>query len=349
MRLVNPTPFEALLLPTVITRARAVLVIVVKATLRFQDGDGGAVELDPSPLPIQFGDDYNDREQPGSIRFEDDLAPFKRRADVVLNGHGYAPGGRPVTSMKVGFKLGALVKTLRVVGDRHWAAGGGVNNASFGVPAPFTKLPLVYENAYGGVDDEACKRFEQNPVGRGYLARFITEQVDKTALPNIETDAALIRAWDDRPQPAGFGFIAKNWQPRLALLGTYDEDWKKTRAPDRPADFSADFFNAAPADQQVAGYLRGDEDVDLLNVTPRGRCRFRLPGYGVSAAVTLSDDGGEQRVTPAMHLDTLCLLPDDGRLYLVWRGNVPISEMAAPELRRVELAQTGPAPGGEPA
>jgi hypothetical protein len=78
--------------------------------------------------------------------------------------------------------------------------------------------------------------------------------------------------------PAGFGFIAGDWQPRLALAGTYDEAWTKKRAPLLPKDFDRRFFNAATPGLVTADYLAGNEKVLVLGATAEGRWEFRLPG-----------------------------------------------------------------------
>ncbi|MDH4267524.1 MAG: DUF2169 domain-containing protein, partial [Deltaproteobacteria bacterium] len=38
-----------------------------------------------------------------------------------------------------------------------------------------------------------------------------------------------------------------------------------------------------------------------------------------------------------LHLDTLCLIPDDQRLYQVWRGLCPIKDLTALEVKKVEI------------
>jgi hypothetical protein len=40
-----------------------------------------------------------------------------------------------------------------------------------------------------------------------------------------------------------------------------------------------------------------------------------------------------------LNLDTLCLIPDEGRLYLVWRGLCPIDDLTAIEIATVEISE----------
>ncbi|NIQ17520.1 MAG: DUF2169 domain-containing protein, partial [Candidatus Aenigmarchaeota archaeon] len=57
-----------------------------------------------------------------------------------------------------------------------------------------------------------------------------------------------------------------------------DEKWRKERSPDPPEDFSYDYYNGAHPDLQVEGYLAGDEDVELNNLTADGNVLFKLSG-----------------------------------------------------------------------
>ena len=92
--------------------------------------------------------------------------------------------------------------------------------------------------------------------------------------------------------PIGFGPIAQHWQARVSLAGTYDEAWEKSRRPLPPADFSPAFFNVAPADQQLDGYVPGEE-VRLVNMTTASQDRFRLPEFAVPVTIVSSDELSE--------------------------------------------------------
>ncbi|MDH3604623.1 MAG: DUF2169 domain-containing protein, partial [Candidatus Tectomicrobia bacterium] len=134
---------------------------------------------------------------------------------------------------------------------------------------------------------------------------------------------------------------------------TYDETWRKERSPRPPADFSFDFHNAAHPDLQVQGYLSGTETVEMHHLTPDGYLRFHLPGVQVAAEVTKSDellpvtlperpDENGQRtkasVEPVtMYLDTLCLMPDEKRFYLVWRGVCRVMDLTAIEVQKIHI------------
>jgi hypothetical protein len=150
-------------------------------------------------------------------------------------------------------------------------------------------------------------------------------------LPNIEDPAKLIASPGDRPAPMGFGAVAPHWTPRPKYAGTYDETWQKSRAPYLPKDFDPRFLQVAPEDQQVHGYLRGGEPVEIAGATPSGVLRFALPARRVDVVFHL-DSGVERR---SANLDTVILRPDESRLVLVWRAALPCDKRLL-KVREVE-------------
>jgi hypothetical protein len=75
----------------------------------------------------------------------------------------------------------ALQKAFTVWGDRMWETGA--MGASPGPPKPFSRLPISYDNAFGGVDDfspfpEEHRTYLPNPVGRGWHRLTQRELVD---------------------------------------------------------------------------------------------------------------------------------------------------------------------------
>ena len=48
-----------------------------------------------------------------------------------------------------------------------------------------------------------------------------------------------------------------------SLARMLDAHYRHSLLPHAPEDFLLDFYNATARDQQVEGYLRGDEDVSL--------------------------------------------------------------------------------------
>ena len=136
------------------------------------------------------------------------------------------------------------------------------------------------------------------------------------------------------PTLAGFGPIPADWPQRHALVGTYDDAYMKDRWPWLPADFDYGHFNAAPRDQQLEGYLRGDEDIVLQHLhASHPTLRTKLPGARVRCLVQFRGTDGVLRYSePQMRLDTLWIDADASKLVLVWRG---LAAVRTPKMREV--------------
>ena len=117
-----------------------------------------------------------------------------------------------------------------------------------------------------------------------------------------------------------FGVIARSWEPRYKLAGTYDQNWIDNVFPFLPADFNNAYYQAAPIDQQI-NFLQGNEVVELTNLTPQGRTVFRLPKQEVPVTFFLKKGDKEQRQAMA---DTLVIEPDLNRFTITWRVNLPL-------------------------
>ncbi|HMY20584.1 MAG TPA: DUF2169 domain-containing protein, partial [Polyangium sp.] len=72
-----------------------------------------------------FDDDgFWDDDPQRSLYAPSDLVPVKPRADVLLVGHAFAPGGRPVRSLVARFVVGDVDKRIEVWCDRvFWHQG----------------------------------------------------------------------------------------------------------------------------------------------------------------------------------------------------------------------------------
>jgi hypothetical protein len=288
-----------------------------------------AVALAKQP-PLAVTDVPADEGDPTVVpaRYESDFVPFKPRADCLCVGTAHPPGGaapRCVVSFAVGRDF---EKKILVVGDRQWVPLGG-SRLGATEPAMFRSMPVTFANAYGGRDmtaQDAGANFPLNPSGRGYAVSA------KTAigqpLPNLEDPARLLLDWNDRVKPRAFGPVGRTWQPRLGRAGTFDAHWQRERAPLPPADFSDRYYNAAPDDQQLEHYLRGDEEVRLTNLHPvHSTLKFRLPGWRLRAIVASagSDDWAAPGIAlreVKVNLDTLWVDADALQLVLVWRARI---------------------------
>jgi uncharacterized protein YjbI with pentapeptide repeats len=243
-----------------------------------------------------------------------DLGMPKPRAEVLVTGKGYALGGKPRTACSVRVRMGSIDKTLYVVGNRVWKLGGASD------PEPFTEMAVSYQNAFGGPG------FPQNPVGKGAV-RVKGDKGESHPLPNIEDPKHLVRAPGDRPFPAGFGPFDMIWPQRYAKAGTYDKRWLDERFPGLADDVDMSMFNAAPEDQQVAGYLRGDETFSVENMHPdKPSLSGALPGVKTRCFITQRTAAGEVFREIATRLDTVHLFPHAERGIAIYRGVTPVAE-----------------------
>jgi hypothetical protein len=296
-----------------------VWVVAVKGTFQIQP-DGStepAAEQEPVTLVPKFRGDP----AASSLLYDSDVYHTKPTTDVLLHGHAYAPPGRPATQVDVTMKVGTRAKTLRVFGNRVWNVGMLAIRVSN--PEAFERMPLTYERAYGGRDERAAdpRRHsweERNPVGVGFAVD--SKHEDGQPLPNVEDPRHLIGLLHAKPPPAGFGPIASHWQPRVKWGGTYGERWQKERQPLLPEDFDERFYLCAPQDQQPPQYLRGGEPVELVNLSPGGSLRFKLPRevFGFETRFTTGE-----MVRHRASLHTVILEPDVPRVLMVWHTHLP--------------------------
>ena len=289
-------------------------IVVVKATFDIRADGSTAVSETQEPI-VRLGEHRGDPAA-SSLLYEADIVGRKVATDVVVNGTAYAPHGRKAQSVEVRIRVGSIDKTLLVTGHRFWLAhAGGIAMSS---PEPFVTMPLVYERAFGGFDrsdpDPVQHRlYDTNPVGAGFATR--AKHLHDKPLPNVEYPSQRIRDWTDRPVPAGLGSIPRWWSPRREYAGTYDHRWVDERMPLWAVDFDDRYHQSTPADQQVPGFLRGGEFVELTNLTPNGLLRFALPRVHIGFTTFF---GAAQRHHVGQ-LDAVIIEPDRSRVMVSWQ------------------------------
>lgn len=319
LELVNRTPFPAAIVPGLTKEGCDTVTVVVKGTFSLL---GRADEPRPhdEQEDILYSDAFYGDPGVSSVRRESDAYPAKKRTDIVLLGHAYAP--RPGPSVDVRLMIGRLERVVRVTGDRAWHRSVGGWKASD--PVHFERMPLRWERAFGGADTSdpdprKHARETRNPLGTGFVAADRPERIDGLRLPNLEDPAALVTSPLDRPAPAGLGYLGRDFHPRAALAGTYDEAWRRDVCPLLPADFDDRYFHAAPAGQIPAKPLRGGEPVLVENASASGDLRFSVPSRRVDVQLTIRDAVTEHTAT----LDSLRIEPDERRAVLTWKVTAP--------------------------
>ncbi len=316
----NHTPLSTALIPGLDKNGYDYAVVIMKGNFKITPNQNRLVLSDEPAIIFQGDAHYGDPVET-SVRYESDTSMLKRGTDIVVNGHAYAPGQHAVLAQDVSLQVGNLNKTCRVFGDRHWEKS--VTAWGYSHPAKFDRLPLLYENAYGGIapnsaENKTPEASTSNPLGKGYIG-LKGKPTEGLPLPNIEDRRYLIQKWDDRPPLAGFGFISRGWQPRIALAGTYDAHWQKQRHPLLPLDFDDRYFNGAHPDLITPVPLSGGEPVILTNMSESGVMAFDLPVWHDPVTVFLKDS----KVLFQPVMDTVVIEPDAHNVQITWRVTVP--------------------------
>lgn len=291
---------------------------VIKSTFSIQNGQSAKWADEPDFLS---GDVYNEDDLGSYLIYTSDFAPYKPRGDLLLTGSAYAPESRSVFSLNTQFQVGNFSKTLTVVGKRTWKQSFP-KGLTLTEPQAFDSMPLTYEVAFGGT------AFSKNPVGCGYR----TENA-----PCIVAPHAVPCGPEDNQDPAGYAPLNSNWQQRYSLTGSYDEAWIESHWPWFPQDFDWGYFNAAPPDQQLSGYLVGNEEITLENLhSQHPRYQTRLPGIRVRCFINeiQKDKTFRFREVPLV-LDTLFIDMEKEKLNLVWRGVAEASTLKLKEIEHV--------------
>jgi hypothetical protein len=341
--------------------------VLVKRTYRIQPGR--AAERRPQANPLARADVYYDHGDPESstVKFENDLAPYKLKTDVVLIGKAYAPGGSATTQMAVGLAVGDHRKVIRVIGDRRCIYRADLP-PSFTDPEPFTEMEIRYERAYGGTylrdDSVRMLPYPRNHQGAGFVLKNTRDAVEGLALPNLEGPDDLLtpervvlgepERWNGQPLPQSFGWFQRIWYPRCSFVGSVpgfvdpDEVMREETLGLVPQgqialarrlklpSFDVRFNNGASYGMALP-YLNGGELVRLRNLTPEGALDFSLPSE--APGMTLDIGLGENALKPVLH--TVCIRVDEMEVDLVWRGAQPYPGMDwLPEMKRLTAVVT---------
>jgi len=318
----NTTPFFHAATVTARKPPQLEMMLVVRGTFKLVDG--GVIEaIEDIEQGFLCGDLYEDEdeERSGALLYASDFADFKLNAEVLLIGSCHPPGGKPTVGCPVRLSVGDWSKSLMVHGNREWERG--VGGLKPGKAEPFESMPIDYSRAFGGPDHPP------NPVGKGYG--------DDPRVPNIELVKEVIQYRDQVPTPASFAPINSAWPQRAKYQGKqYDRDYRKNRAPFYSVDHNWHIFSAAPADQQLKGYLRGDEDLSLQNLHPDcAVLNTKLPGMRLRAFV--KDETGQVR-SMTLSLDTLLCEPDEGLVKLTWRGLMDVVDDELEDVTHIYIA-----------
>ena len=256
-----------------------------------------------------------------------DAGLAKPQAEALVAGDACAPNGEAVTHLKAGLEIGPIRKEVAVFGERWWQRHpeGPVMTE----PRPFKRLPLAWENAFGGLGHA------ENPLGKGADASALLRRKQPAPLPRIERIGALVLAANDRPAPVCLAPLPEDAAVRCKHLGTYDDDWLKDDFPHFARDFNPLYNNIASEDQRINRPFRGDESFRLTGLHPEHpNLRGHLPGLRIRAFIRQSGDFKEV----PLRCDTVWFLPNALTGILLVRGSVPVADKEASEVPHVLFA-----------
>jgi len=319
------------------------------AALELEEQDGAGAEASAKAMEMGLSIlgqgalsdesfDDEDAARMGASTYPGDFADFKLNAEVMLSGTCHLPA--PKTEARVAFSVGKWEKTLKVMGVRVWLDESRLDATR---PLPFREMPLDYMHAYGGAG------YKPNPVGKGYFDPAAILELEESGDTNIlkRSAASAVQIESQLPNvlhaggsdvkndlPASFAPLSSMWPHRVGKRGTmYDEQWREERAPYYAKDFDWTHFHAAPPDQQIDGYLVGDETLRFENLHPESKdFSVDLPGLRLRMFYMTSD---EAVFEVPMVLDTLYANTDDEALFMQWRG---VGQVTDEELTDVEFA-----------
>ncbi|OAJ93041.1 DUF2169 family type VI secretion system accessory protein [Vibrio bivalvicida] len=252
-----------------------VWVVVGKRTWQL-DGSGWC-ELEQSEVfddPQYLGD-------PGfsAMKVDHEFAYTKKNTDVLVFGKARSYAKKPVIYQECRVLIdGHIDKTLSIHGDRIWVEHGG--SVTLSKPIPFVEKDIDYSCAIGGDI--------RNRLGGGIAGS--TEELLKQKVPSVFYPKEEWSATSSKIRVAGFGPLPPFFEARQKLAGTFDENWVENRKPLLPIDFSQQFYQSAPQDQQCKGHLAGGERLMMSGFCHDDTISFRIPKDRYVAVAKFQDE-----------------------------------------------------------
>ena len=336
IELINKTPYLTTAWDYLNTKGGIYGVSLIRGRflLKKESGNEWLLQMDDDQGEIFSQDQFYGEPGESSLQYETDYISYKSGTDIIANAVARSPQGLKKPFWGCGIKVvdsnnkTLINKILSVSGKRIWKKT--LLGWSLQEPIPCNEVKIRYENTYGGAAIKYNKKGEvasikklnkYNPVGVGNI--HYTDTTHAHVAPQIESLDEPLGSALDESKPHGFGFIARGWQPRLALAGTYDDNWLKEKHPLLPDDFNIEHNRSASAGMALPNYLNGGEKIILKNFLFKDTLvSFKLPQYRFFSSLILED--GEPIIQP-LELDTILLdieheNTDQWRIYLSWRG-----------------------------
>lgn len=299
-------------------------LIVAKAT--FSVTSTGSTQLETqTPVPLF---DTDNTTALGAL--PGDMVPRQDSAfEVILLGAAHSQRRSRCT---VELAVGSHHRRLNVFGPRRWTTVEGRHEISR--PLPFERVPLVWENAYGGTAEcwlDARSPYDLthpwNKYGKGFDALQFAQDLGKAFrappgyprlrpdyvrdLPSCEHPDHGIVKWTDEPKPYCWATVPTD----IGLHAHFaNEHVRLRKQPLEQSDMLTQLYHRAHPDWILPLPTR-DTRVTLRGATPKGQWSFTLPRLRIVADYVLGTRRGQRPLHPHM----LVLLPEESRFYIVYR------------------------------
>ncbi|WP_281544248.1 DUF2169 domain-containing protein [Grimontia sp. SpTr1] len=226
----------------------------------------------------------------------------------------------PKEHTRVKSGLAGNSKTLEVHGPRHWQKDEATS------ASPFHTVAIDWANAYG---HEKCA---ENPSGNVF---------QQPAMVNYPGHTQLHR--DHEIEPASFLPLYAHHPRRYKQLGTYDKDWFADHWPGYPQDFDLNYFNVAPTDQQLSGWVPEGAEFQLVNLHPTQPVfTGRIPTHTPRAFALHETEDSTLFSEITLNRDTVWFFPSVELGVVIYHGVIEITDDEALDVKTVVLGLEPP-------
>jgi len=311
MQFSNATHLHAAMIPNADEDGRITTLLMNAVT--YHIGSDHQLSLAPTQRPLLL---ESDGRTPHDVLFTRDIV------GVCATGFVYPETDAPAKTALAQLRIGTEERNILAFGIRVWKrdAWGSLVPS---VPLSFERVAMTWENAYGGIvtqpasiimiDSEEAFLPEHesghalNFDGKGFYTSE-SQALDRP-MPQLENTAALIRTWDDRPQPVCFAPYPLWGAMRASYL-------VKDQNLDIGA-FTKIGSRAAPA--TTFDSIETGTCIALSGMRPRGEClAFSVPSSPISFEVYSENE----RNVVVPRLDTVEIDAEAAEVRLVFRAKV---------------------------
>ncbi|MEZ8026704.1 hypothetical protein A1OW_14220 [Enterovibrio norvegicus] len=226
----------------------------------------------------------------------------------------------PKEHTRVKSGLAGRSKTLEVHGPRRWQKDEATSASSF------RTMAIDWVNAYG---HEKCA---ENPSGNVF---------QQPAMVNYPGHTQLHR--DHEIEPASFLPLYAHHPRRHKQLGTYDKDWFADHWPGYPQDFDLNYFNVAPTDQQLSGWVPEGAEFQLVNLHPTQPVLTGcIPTHTPRAFALHETEDSTLFSEITLNRDTVWFFPSVELGVVIYHGVIEITDDEALDVKTVVLGLEPP-------